>query len=165
MTARRAGAAHTITGWAGSARRSELGCGVQAGATRAGQSQDGHRQLRDPTAAREQPGRSRSGSQRCLGPTGDAASLSTSHPNDFKCMEFFRQRGLEILQAAGARSVWADPVAEARGGAHSRGTCRMGNDSKTSVVDARYHRAHDVPNLFIVDGSSLRHRWAQPPHA
>ena len=79
---------------------------------------------------------------------------STSHPNDFKCMEFFRQRSLEIMQAAGARSVWADPVADARGGAHSRGTCRMGNDPKTSVVD-RYHRAHDVPNLFIVDGSSF----------
>ena len=28
----------------------------------------------------------------------------------------------------------------------------MGNDPKTSVVD-KYHRAHDVPNLFVVDGS------------
>ncbi|HME10769.1 MAG TPA: GMC family oxidoreductase, partial [Bryobacteraceae bacterium] len=50
--------------------------------------------------------------------------------------------------------VWAPPVNEARGGAHNRGTCRMGNDPKTSVVD-KYHRAHDVPNLFIVDGSNL----------
>ena len=30
----------------------------------------------------------------------------------------------------------------------------MGNDPKTSVVD-KYHKAHDVPNLFIVDGSNL----------
>jgi choline dehydrogenase-like flavoprotein len=30
----------------------------------------------------------------------------------------------------------------------------MGNDPKTSVVD-RFNRAHDVPNLFIVDGSSF----------
>jgi choline dehydrogenase-like flavoprotein len=30
----------------------------------------------------------------------------------------------------------------------------MGNDPSTSVVD-RYHRAHDVPNLFICDGSSM----------
>jgi len=37
---------------------------------------------------------------------------------------------------------------------HLLGTCRMGNDPKTSVID-RYHRAHDVPNLFICDGSSL----------
>jgi choline dehydrogenase-like flavoprotein len=30
----------------------------------------------------------------------------------------------------------------------------MGNDAKTSVID-KFHRAHDVPNLFICDGSSL----------
>ena len=30
----------------------------------------------------------------------------------------------------------------------------MGKDPKTSVVNAD-HRAHDVPNLFIVDGSSF----------
>jgi choline dehydrogenase-like flavoprotein len=30
----------------------------------------------------------------------------------------------------------------------------MGDDPKTSVVNKR-HRAHDVPNLFIVDGSTL----------
>ena len=30
----------------------------------------------------------------------------------------------------------------------------MGNDPRRSVVD-RDHRAHDVPNLFIVDGSNF----------
>jgi choline dehydrogenase-like flavoprotein len=30
----------------------------------------------------------------------------------------------------------------------------MGNDPRTSVVD-RFNRAHDVPNLFICDGSSM----------
>jgi choline dehydrogenase-like flavoprotein len=30
----------------------------------------------------------------------------------------------------------------------------MGDDPATSVVD-RWHRAHDVPNLFICDGSSM----------
>jgi choline dehydrogenase-like flavoprotein len=79
---------------------------------------------------------------------------STSHPDDIKSMEFFRQRSIEILEAAGAKNVWAPPVNDSRGGAHNRGTCRMGNDPKTSVVD-RYHRAHDVPNLFIVDGSNM----------
>ena len=69
-------------------------------------------------------------------------------------MEFFRQKSIEILKAAGATKVWANPVNDSRGGAHNRGTCRMGNDPKTSVVD-KFHRAHDVPNLFIVDGSNL----------
>jgi choline dehydrogenase-like flavoprotein len=30
----------------------------------------------------------------------------------------------------------------------------MGNDPTTSVVD-KFNRSHDVPNLFICDGSSL----------
>jgi choline dehydrogenase-like flavoprotein len=77
-----------------------------------------------------------------------------SHPDDIKCMEFFRDKGLEILRAAGAHTVWADPVNDSRGGAHARGSCRMGNDPKSSVVN-KFHRAHDVDNLFIVDGSSL----------
>ncbi|PYV14929.1 MAG: GMC family oxidoreductase, partial [Acidobacteria bacterium] len=37
---------------------------------------------------------------------------------------------------------------------HLLGTCRMGNDPKTSVID-KHHRTHDVANLFIADGSSL----------
>src|SRR6202012_6062854 len=35
---------------------------------------------------------------------------------------------------------------------HLLGTCRMGNDPETSVVNA-WGRSHDVKNLFIVDGS------------
>jgi choline dehydrogenase-like flavoprotein len=79
---------------------------------------------------------------------------SSLHADDKKNMEFFRQKSIEVLEAAGAKKVWAPPVGESRGGAHNRGTCRMGNDPKTSVVD-KYHKAHDVPNLFIVDGSNL----------
>ncbi len=37
---------------------------------------------------------------------------------------------------------------------HLLGTCRMGNDPRTSVID-RFHRTHDVRNLFICDGSSM----------
>jgi choline dehydrogenase-like flavoprotein len=77
-----------------------------------------------------------------------------SHPDDLKNMEFFTQKSVEILEAAGAKKVWASPVRDGRGGAHNRGTCRMGNDPKKSVVD-KFHRAHDVPNLFVVDGSNF----------
>ncbi len=79
---------------------------------------------------------------------------STSHPDDIKNMEFFRQKGIEILEAVGAKKIWASPGSDSRGGAHNRGTCRMGDDPSTSVVN-RFHRAHDVPNLFVVDGSNL----------
>jgi choline dehydrogenase-like flavoprotein len=36
--------------------------------------------------------------------------------------------------------------------AHACGTCRFGDDAQTSVLD-RNNRAHDLVNLFIVDGS------------
>ena len=35
---------------------------------------------------------------------------------------------------------------------HFMGTCRMGTDPKASVLD-KWCRAHDVPNLWVVDGS------------
>lgn len=78
----------------------------------------------------------------------------SSHPDDIKNMEFFRKKSMEVLEAAGAKKVWAPAVNESRGGAHNRGTCRMGNDPKTSVVD-KFHKAHDVPNLFVIDGSNF----------
>jgi len=77
-----------------------------------------------------------------------------SHPDDFKTLSFFRDRSLELLDAAGAVRKWALPIEDTTAAGHLMGTCRMGNDPKSSVVD-QYHRAHDVPNLFIVDGSSF----------
>ena len=77
-----------------------------------------------------------------------------SHADDFKTMNFFNDRSLELLDAAGALKKWAFPVEDAAATVHLMGTCRMGNDPKSSVVD-KYHRAHDVPNLFMVDGSSF----------
>ena len=77
-----------------------------------------------------------------------------SHPDDFKTLGFFRDRSLELLDAAGAGRKWALPIEDTTAAGHLMGTCRMGNDPKSSVVD-KYHRAHDVPNLFIVDGSSF----------
>jgi choline dehydrogenase-like flavoprotein len=76
------------------------------------------------------------------------------HPDDVKAKQFFSQRALEILQAAGARKAEARPGGPTRGGAHIMGTARMGIDPKTSVVN-KFNRAHDVPNLYLVDGSSF----------
>jgi len=76
------------------------------------------------------------------------------HPDDIRTMKFLLERSKELLEAAGARKVWERPVSEQTFGFHLLGTCRMGNDPKDSVVN-KYHRAHDVPNLFICDGSSL----------
>ncbi|MBA3562683.1 MAG: GMC family oxidoreductase [Gammaproteobacteria bacterium] len=76
------------------------------------------------------------------------------HPDDMAAMHFMQERSKDILEAAGAQRIWDLPVEESTITAHLLGTCRMGDDPAESVVD-RYHRSHDVPNLFICDGSSL----------
>ena len=76
------------------------------------------------------------------------------HPNDLKLAEWMKDRAMEILDAAGARTKWCGPIQEQQFAVHLLGTCRMGNDPKTSVVNAD-HRTHDVKNLFLCDGSSL----------
>ncbi len=78
----------------------------------------------------------------------------TDHPDDMATKRWFQARAHELMEAAGAARIWSQPVREATGGVHLLGTARMGNDPRESVVD-RYHRAHDVPNLFVCDGSSF----------
>ncbi len=78
----------------------------------------------------------------------------TEHPQDHKLQQWFRDRGRELLEAAGATQVSEGWIGHAVAGEHLLGTCRMGNDPRTSVINAD-HRAHDVRNLFIVDGSSF----------
>ena len=61
--------------------------------------------------------------------------------------------GRQVLEAAGATSVRDFGLAPIWGW-HLLGTARMGDDPKTSVADG-FNRAHDVPNLFITDSSSM----------
>jgi len=76
------------------------------------------------------------------------------HPDDLRTMRYLRDRAMELTDAAQARKVWAEPIEEQSSAVHLLGTCRMGNDPETSVVNA-HHRTHDVPNLFLCDGSSF----------
>ncbi|HKI12282.1 MAG TPA: GMC family oxidoreductase [Candidatus Acidoferrum sp.] len=76
------------------------------------------------------------------------------HPNDLKMISWMADRAMEILDAAGAKTKWHPPITEQRFAVHLLGTCRMGNDAKSSVINPD-HRTHDVPNLFLCDGSSL----------
>ncbi len=61
---------------------------------------------------------------------------------------------MELLDAANAKQKWTFPIDEQQFGVHLLGTCRMGDDSKTSVINSD-HQTHDVKNLFLCDGSSL----------
>jgi choline dehydrogenase-like flavoprotein len=75
----------------------------------------------------------------------------TLSENSAKMLDHAVARGIEVLQAAGAKDVFTTaPVPFA--GWHLLGTARMGLDASRSVVN-EWGRAHDVKNLFIVDGS------------
>lgn len=66
-------------------------------------------------------------------------------------LQFHLARAKESLEAAGAYETVVAPLIRETGW-HLLGTAKMGHDPQTSVVDA-YGRTHDIPNLFIFDGS------------
>jgi choline dehydrogenase-like flavoprotein len=75
------------------------------------------------------------------------------HPHDIEVGRFIAGKCEEWLKSAGATSTWRFAAGQGvSGGQHQAGTCRMGDDSKTSVVD-RYCRVHDLDNVYVVDGS------------
>lgn len=64
---------------------------------------------------------------------------------------YLQARGLELLSAAGADEVSEDSAGGTTG--HLvEGTVRMGTDPRTSVLNG-FSQSHEVPNLFVVDGS------------
>ncbi|MGW4568450.1 GMC oxidoreductase [Streptomyces sp. NPDC004561] len=70
--------------------------------------------------------------------------------NTRRIIDFNLARSLEAHEAAGATRAWVAGRDFMTG--HNTGTARMGDDPGTSVVD-RFGRAHDVPNLYIIDAS------------
>jgi len=71
--------------------------------------------------------------------------------NSRRQLRFLADRMEEAHVAAGAVRAVRLPLATDQPG-HLLGTARMGTDPRTSVVDP-WGCAHDVPNLYIADGS------------
>ncbi len=84
------------------------------------------------------------------------------HPNDLAMYEWYEKKLHDVAEAAGAKFVrpGRDPETHItdkqaqKGNAHNHGTARMGSNPSTSVVD-KWCRSHEVPNLWIVDGSFM----------
>ena len=72
--------------------------------------------------------------------------------NSIKMIEHGYRTSKAALEAAGAIEVLDSGIIAPA--FHLLGTARMGNAPRTSVVNA-WHQAHDVKNLFVVDGSSF----------
>lgn len=81
------------------------------------------------------------------------------HANDVAMREHFLQRAEAVLRAAGAKDVLRGvPLAAS----HNMGTCRMSVRPEDGVTDP-YGRAHEVPNLYVTDGSLFPTSSAQNP--
>jgi choline dehydrogenase-like flavoprotein len=69
--------------------------------------------------------------------------------NEEKLFNDMVRWSLAILEKAGAEVL---SVPDGPAPNHELGGCRMGRDPKASVVNSDC-RTHDVPNLYVVDGS------------
>jgi choline dehydrogenase-like flavoprotein len=75
------------------------------------------------------------------------------HPHSIEIGNHQAEKAEAWLKEAGASlTVQRRAGRGLSGGQHQAGTCRMGDDPKTSVVD-RWGRVHDVDNVFVVDAS------------
>ena len=75
------------------------------------------------------------------------------HAMDLVTAKYVAEKAEAWLREAGAIQTWQRlPGAGLSGGQHQAGTCRMGDDAKSSVVN-RNCQLHDVDNVFVVDGS------------
>jgi len=83
---------------------------------------------------------------------GDAITLKWKRTN-FQAQRHLVSRLRTKLRKAGFPIVLAKNM-DPRTPSHQCGTARMGTDPKASVVDG-FGRAHDHPNLYITDASTL----------
>jgi choline dehydrogenase-like flavoprotein len=87
----------------------------------------------------------------------------THGDNEKAMMEDAAVSAAEMLEAAGARNIQVNSSLAMPGMAiHETGTARMGVDPKKSVLDP-YNCAHDVKNLFVMDGACYLSSACQNP--
>jgi choline dehydrogenase-like flavoprotein len=75
------------------------------------------------------------------------------HPHTIEIGRFIAGKAEEWLKEAGAGQTWKRVAGKSlSGGQHQAGTCRMGSDPHTSVVDSDC-RIHDLDNVYVIDAS------------
>ncbi len=87
----------------------------------------------------------------------------TPGDNDRKLVAAAQADAEAMLTSAGAMIVNKGKGPGTPGATiHEMGTAHMGSDPRTSVLN-KYNQAHDVPNLFITDGSAMASTATQNP--
>ncbi len=83
--------------------------------------------------------------------------------NEHKMMDDAMETSQEMLLAAGFKDVNSFNYRKPGGATvHEMGTCRMGRDPKTSVLNGN-NQLHAVNNVFITDGSCMTSSASQNP--
>ncbi len=84
--------------------------------------------------------------------------------NERKMIPDMAVSAAEMMEAAGGKNI--EPFAALDRvpgfGIHELGVARMGNDPKTSVLN-QFQQAHDVKNLFVMDGAGFTSGACQNP--
>jgi choline dehydrogenase-like flavoprotein len=90
--------------------------------------------------------------------------ISMAHSdNEKKMIQDMSDTAEEMLRAMGAEDVRGRASLAMPGLAiHEVGTARMGDDPKTSVLN-RWQQAHEVKNLFVMDGAVFPSSACQNP--
>jgi choline dehydrogenase-like flavoprotein len=83
--------------------------------------------------------------------------------NEINMSKDCAETGAAIAEAAGFEVLAKNPVPNPPGySIHEVGTCRMGDDPKTSVLN-KWSQSHDHKNLFVVDGAQFTSAGWQNP--
>lgn len=89
-------------------------------------------------------------------------------PNNIKSFDRLKDRWIDVLRRAGHATTRVPLEAYFKqripleGVGHQNGTCRMGNDPATSVLD-RNCKTHDLDNLYVVDAACFTSASAVNP--
>jgi choline dehydrogenase-like flavoprotein len=90
--------------------------------------------------------------------------ISMDHSdNEWTMLQDMADTAEEMLRAMGAEDIKSRANMAMPGlTIHEVGTARMGNDPKTSVLN-RWQQAHEVKNLFVMDGAPFPSSACQNP--
>jgi choline dehydrogenase-like flavoprotein len=83
--------------------------------------------------------------------------------NEFNMSRDAVETSLALAEACGVEVLARNAAPNPPGySIHEVGTCRMGDNPKTSVLN-KWNQSHDIKNLFVVDGSSfVTGGWQNP---
>ena len=81
------------------------------------------------------------------------------HPNDITMRNHAYKAGTAVYRSLGASQVFELPPFP---NTHNMGTCRQSEKPRDGVCN-KYGQTHDIPNLFISDGSQFTSGGAENP--